>query len=634
MAHLLAKREAIKAKRTQIGGPESFLKHLRSPSRQQYVSQHSLWQNFKAEMSEPDFVPDIDNFRLFAWWCASKSEGRLAEKADIKTLSFNVGRFARFYNGCHAFKISDKDLKDVREYIRTELAEELGLQNLEQDKEYADWEDIKIAIRYIIAEDAHVYNDSRFRVQIVCVFLLIAENGERIGAIARSESYREMEAALCYKDVKLFLRPASNADSGPEFKMTITYDNRKKERDKRENLVETYFQRADYAHCIIVWFLVLAFLDDALDNGINSPIDLFNMKNLGTSDDPIRFKRDKLSIPIFRRMQGCGSRKLSSNMPWSSSSVTSESHRIFREAGFPQRWTFYNMRRTMGNTLDDYNIGVTRRKKIMGHHGKSDTIFRTAYQSRLNTVDSGNIFRKEKPRQEKTEVLSMHLRRDPDALEIPDSLLTQILKNDEEVKELLNTRKELRSQRASFKGDPSHGCNEQTIKEALEHVKRALNRRRGFLRNQAKKDFRKSYFENPAAVRAQHPSARAPKKASRACLVDALYPENESGGSAVAAIEALIAHCRGEDQTNTPESSVSTSIGEIEVEADSQEITIATVGNKFKDTTAKKARKRKQETWWFPDPEHVAKHPRLGRNKPRGAMVYNSATGREEWRHF
>ncbi len=66
-------------------------------------------------MSEPDLVPDIDNFRLFAWWCASKSEGRLAEKADIKTLSFNVGRFARFYNGCHAFKISDKDLKDVRE---------------------------------------------------------------------------------------------------------------------------------------------------------------------------------------------------------------------------------------------------------------------------------------------------------------------------------------------------------------------------------------------------------------------------------------------------------------------------------------------------------------------------------------
>ncbi|KUJ13177.1 uncharacterized protein LY89DRAFT_737160 [Mollisia scopiformis] len=164
------------------------------------------------------------------------------------------------------------------------------------------------------------------------------------------------------------------------------------------------------------------------------------MKNSGISDIPIRFKRDKLPLPIFRRLSGGADRKLSPNLPWGCSSVNSEAQRIFREVGFEGRYTFYNLRRTMGNTLDDYGTSITRRKRIMGHHGKSDTIFRKAYQSRKNTVDTGNIFRKEKPRPEKQEVLSMHLRMDTDVLEAPKSLLKQILEHDAEIKEMCNTR--------------------------------------------------------------------------------------------------------------------------------------------------------------------------------------------------
>ncbi|KUJ13178.1 uncharacterized protein LY89DRAFT_737161 [Mollisia scopiformis] len=265
MATLLAKREAIKSKRTQINDSAYFLKRFRVPSRAQYLAQEENWDSFEKEMAEPNLVPDTDNLRLFAWWSASKSKGRLAEKADIKTLCFNMGRFQRLYNACHKYQIPDEDLKDVREYIRTDVAEELGLQDQEMPKGYADWEDIKIVIRYIIAEDAHVYIDKRFRAQIVCIILLVAENGERLGAIARSESYRQEDIALCYKDVELFLRPASDEHPGPRIKMSITYDNRKNERDKHENYVETYFQRTDLAHCTILWFLVLAFLDDAFD---------------------------------------------------------------------------------------------------------------------------------------------------------------------------------------------------------------------------------------------------------------------------------------------------------------------------------------------------------------------------------
>jgi hypothetical protein len=104
---------------------------------------------------------------------------------------------------------------------------------------------------------------------------------------------------------------------------------------------------------VIVWFLALAFLDDAFDGGITSPADLFSMHNPGPSEKRIRFKMDKLRIPICRRMRGSGSVELSPDLPWSCSSVTSESQRVVREAGFPQRYTFYNIRRAMANMLED-----------------------------------------------------------------------------------------------------------------------------------------------------------------------------------------------------------------------------------------------------------------------------------------
>jgi hypothetical protein len=312
---------------------------------------------------------------------------------------------------------------------------------------------------------------------------------------------------------------------------------------------------------VIVWFLALAFLDDAFDGRITSPADLLNMHNLGPGEKRIYFKRDKLQIPIFRRMRSTGSIELSPNLPWSCSSVTNESQRVVREAGFPQRYTFYNVRRTMGNMLEDskffYPVGLhgasnyipgkvpaARRKKLMGHSGESDTVFRKYYESKHMVVDTGNIFRKEKPRPEKTEVLSMHLRRDPHVPDLPDSLLIQTLDDDEEVQRLAKARRELQDQLYQIKGDVEQGYNEVTMSAALECVRRALNNRRRFLKNHAKEDFRKKYFENPESIRTEYPSARPPERHYRSELVGALYPGRESEGSALVAIEAVIAHCR------------------------------------------------------------------------------------------
>jgi hypothetical protein len=234
---------------------------------------------------------------------------------------------------------------------------------------------------------------------------------------------------------------------------------------------------------------------------------------------------------------------------------------VVREAGFPQRYTFYNVRRTMGNMLKDskffYPVGLhdvsnyipgkvpaARRKKLMGHSGESDTVFRKYYKSKHMVVDTGNIVRKEKPRPEKIEVLSMHLRRDPHVLDLPDSLLIQILDNDEEIQGLVKARCELQAQLDQIKGDLEQGYNKVTMSAAVKCVRRALNNRRIVLKNHTKEDFRKKYFENPEFIRTQYPSARPPERHYRSELVGALYSERESEGSALVAVEAVIAHCR------------------------------------------------------------------------------------------
>ena len=239
---------------------------------------------------------------------------------------------------------------------------------------------------------------------------------------------------------------------------------------------------------MIVWFLALAFLDDAFDGyEITSPIDLFNMYHAGPGEKRIKFKADKLQTPISRRMSSNGSVDLSPNLPWSCSSATTESQRVFRRAGFPQRYTFYNVPRTMGNYFEDSkfsllstcvvrliymagNVSAARRKKTMGHNGESDTVFRKYYESNHLLVDTWNIFRKEPPRPEKIEVLSMHLQRDPHVPDLPDSLLKNTLDNDGEMQRLVKTRCELRSQLDQIKADPEQGYNTVTLNAALEYV--------------------------------------------------------------------------------------------------------------------------------------------------------------------
>lgn len=81
------------------------------------------------------------------------------------------------------------------------MKDELQLQDKEREKAIADWVDIEIAMEYLILRDNHNYYNNRYRIQLGCIFLLIADAGERIGAIVRSTSYSAKNSgmALLYR---------------------------------------------------------------------------------------------------------------------------------------------------------------------------------------------------------------------------------------------------------------------------------------------------------------------------------------------------------------------------------------------------------------------------------------------------
>jgi hypothetical protein len=79
------------------------------------------------------------------------------------------------------------------------MPEGVGIEDKQYVKEFADWEDVKEMIEFIIVDDLHCYHDRRFVAQIIFIFLLVADNGERIGAFTRSEAHRGTNVALCYK---------------------------------------------------------------------------------------------------------------------------------------------------------------------------------------------------------------------------------------------------------------------------------------------------------------------------------------------------------------------------------------------------------------------------------------------------
>lgn len=302
----------------------------------------------------------------------------------------------------------------------------------------------------------------------------------------------------------------------------------------------------------MLWFLVLAFLDDAFED-ISGPLDLFSKRNLSQSDIPICFKQSLMSTPIFRRVVN-GTNEISPTLACRANSVTLMGKRMAEGAGLWQRFTFYNARRGVSNAIADSMLLPTltiqtlltkleripegRRKQLMGHTEASDGVYRKYYQSKTFTVDTGNIFRGEAERKAKHRLLCMRLLHDPSPIirKIPDSLRNECYESDKELQDLRKLIEELNKDDATYKDISKKIDNRKRSirKRALTELQSTdrLNRSRERLRiASAPKEIQLSIMNPEAPI-------------VRPELAKVLYPDHGASGSVLAALRYLLDYCQ------------------------------------------------------------------------------------------
>ncbi|APA09337.1 hypothetical protein sscle_05g041070 [Sclerotinia sclerotiorum 1980 UF-70] len=520
MNNLLAYRETRKLANSQKVEMPFQGRPLTTPTKVLYTGLRKLWER---QDIIPNAFPDLETIETFLMWHASNAKGRLNEKLSIKTLLYKVGRFGCMYDAVYHYKIPDTVLDLARYYVSTDLAKELGLEDAEYDKECTDWIDIEIMILYLTVQDEHEYRCNRYRMQLGCIFMLIADDGERIGAITRSDSYREGNIALCYGDLNLFLLPAQGSSSSPRFRLEIKFDNRKNERGKKNKYIEqSYLLRDVPGTCVVSWILALVFMDDALEH-YSTPSQIFERETSNTMEIPITFKQSKMHTPLFRRMEGPNNRKLSSTLAISSISVTADAQRVVAAAGSRQHFTFYCIRCGMSNALHDNKIDNSRIKQLMGYSGPSDKIFQKYYQSRKVNIDTGNIYRMQQPRSERTETLNM-----------------QYYDQDKDIQDLLASRKRLKRELRDL---PSQ---KESTRAKLAIIRRSIERRKTYIRKHGLRKVRENHFENllkPSQSSENSESEVPIPPVVRPELSNILYPKVFDSKTTLLAIEGLIAYC-------------------------------------------------------------------------------------------
>lgn len=125
------------------------------------------------------------------------------------------------------------------------------------------------------------------------------------------------------------------------------------------SIEQPYFQRPDLVHCIVVWFMALAFLDNAFED-VSVPAELFGKRNTSGADLLIRIKQSKKDAPIFRRT--LKNKCLSETLALTASSLYNDAQRILRDLGCPARFTLYNIRRGVANSMVDSKLILIRDK--------------------------------------------------------------------------------------------------------------------------------------------------------------------------------------------------------------------------------------------------------------------------------
>jgi hypothetical protein len=87
-----------------------------------------------------------------------------------------------------------------------DLKQELTLSSKARPKPMAASQELDVLLRYLWAEDQHIFKQEHFRVQLALYLLILSYTAARPGTLVVSDAYRNSDEALKFKVSILFCR--------------------------------------------------------------------------------------------------------------------------------------------------------------------------------------------------------------------------------------------------------------------------------------------------------------------------------------------------------------------------------------------------------------------------------------------
>ncbi|KFZ20126.1 hypothetical protein V501_00286 [Pseudogymnoascus sp. VKM F-4519 (FW-2642)] len=350
------------------------------PTKRGYTSILSLWQDFALRIDQPALVPSAGCMKSFFKMLAIEHEGMLGPRLSLNTLCPYVTRLATAYKHEHDIEIPHRVVKEVKDWIRADLKDLLALSSKARPKPMADSQDLEVLIRYLWVEDKHSFRNQLDRVKLHFFLLCLAYTVARAGAVVVSDSYRNSNEAITYRDLKFHLN--QDVEGGPpQMSLTITFKLMKGDRDKEDEFVTiTLWEDRVYLHlCPVMPFLTLAYEHDAFDI---KPEELF-CATLDRTVVEVPLKDAVLDTPLFRAADGTAA--------WTYAASYRALTELAYRAGYRCQVTSYAIRRGAANILEK-SASWAETGILMGH--KNPKVLQARYVHKHVGVDLQNLFHK------------------------------------------------------------------------------------------------------------------------------------------------------------------------------------------------------------------------------------------------
>lgn len=146
------------------------------------------------------------------------------------------------------YQISEDTAKEVKQYIKINLKDKLGLSDNPHGKRLATVDDVKRLLDQLQKHDQHIYHNERTRIQVAFMLKVLVYTAARPGAVVVSDAHRNTNEALLYEVrfvwstihvtnnpqdcAVMLLRNIKDKDDRPLIALVIRFNIMKGRRDK------------------------------------------------------------------------------------------------------------------------------------------------------------------------------------------------------------------------------------------------------------------------------------------------------------------------------------------------------------------------------------------------------------------